>query len=110
MRYEIQFLDSPMGDLKNKNWTSIASFCKVFSCRENDESKIMSSLVSFCTQFPEAISRHNTRIFDNYIYDWAVMATVPDQFEAYIDPICIIWNHHLPSSHPLLEFRQIKSR
>lgn len=110
MRYEIHFSKTSGPHTEKVNWTTKSSFCKILTCQENDESKIMSSFIDLCSRFPEVVSRHNVRIFDNYIYDWVVMTRVPEQFEAFSDPICIIWNQHLPEGHPLLRFKQTKSR
>ena len=110
MRYEMQFACVDKNLKTEHEWTSNAGFCRVLTCQSNDESKIMSSFVEFCINFPKVVSRHNTRIFDNYIYDWVVMTRVPDQFEEFNDPICVIWNSHLPDDHSLLEFKQKKKR
>jgi hypothetical protein len=110
MRYEIHFAQNT-NEGENKNeWTSKASFCRVITCESDDVSQIMSSFIELCRDFPEVVSRHSIRIFDNYIFDWLVMTRVPEQFEAYNDPICIIWNQHLPDDHPILEFRPEKKR
>ena len=108
MRYEIQFLQELKNQHNKYEWTSNSVFCRVIACQSNDESKIMSSFIGFCNDFPKVVSRHSIRIFDNYIYDWVVMTRVPDQFEVFNDPICIIWNQHLPSDYLFLEFKQKK--
>jgi len=108
MRYEIQFSQELKKDKSQLEWTNKASFCRVITCQSNDVSKIMSSFIEFCNSFPMVVSRHDSRIFDNYIYDWIVKTRVPYQFEPYIDPICIIWNQHLPDGHSILEFKQGK--
>lgn len=108
MRYQIQFYEDTEDIESFDNWTMNAGFCRIKECQSNDESKIMSLFVDFCKNFPKVVSRHKLRIFDNYLYDWVVMTSVPDQFEPYNDPICIFWNHYLPDDHPILEFKNRK--